>query len=122
MDTNKLTKQSLLAEGYMVAKVEHWNHFAHIRQDLWGFDFLAIGHGRIIGVQTTTKHNLAARIKKLFLLPSTMVWLESGGKIILHGWYKVKNRCQKRVVELTIESINKGLQELLYVCKNSNIE
>ena len=39
----QLSLKKLREEGYTVAVVEHWNSFARIRQDLFGFiDLLAL--------------------------------------------------------------------------------
>ena len=80
----------LRRQGYLVAKVEHWNHFARKRQDVFGFDLLAIWSmppgGRIVGVQVTTASNVASRVKKLRALPTTDPWLHAGGSIVVHGW------------------------------------
>lgn len=79
--------------GYTVAIVERWNPHAKIRQDLFGFaDLLAIRTGEIVLVQTTTAVNIAARRKKIREEPRYLLWLAAGGKVLLHGWRKVKNR------------------------------
>jgi hypothetical protein len=95
-----------------VAIVEHWNPWAKIRQDLFGFgDLLAIAGMRTIMeshsldsihvdpeailVQTTTKTNMAARIKKIKDDPKRVraawAWLSiRGHSIQIHGWKKNK--------------------------------
>ena len=88
---------SLLRErGYTVAVVEHWNAFAHIRQDLFGFgDLIAIRTGEILLVQTTTAANMAARGAKIAAEPRSSLWMLAGGIIEIHGWAKRKPRGQK---------------------------
>jgi hypothetical protein len=82
----------LRREGFTVAVVERWNAFAKRRQDLFGFiDLVAINDSTgILGVQTTTAHNLAARIAKILAEPQAKEWLKAGGKIEVHGWRRSK--------------------------------
>ena len=99
---------SLLRErGYTVAVVEHWNAFAHIRQDLFGFgDLIAIRTGEILLVQTTTAANMAARRAKIAAEPRSALWIAAGGTIEIHGWAKRKPRGQKVAKwEAKIESV-----------------
>lgn len=60
-------KQWLEKCGYVVGITEHWNHFAKIRQDLFGFcDLIAIREGcPILFVQVTSYSNISARVKKI---------------------------------------------------------
>jgi len=51
-------------------------------------------------VQTTSYNNVSARIKKILEHENYQIVLESGIKIEVHGWHKVKNRWQVRIVEL----------------------
>jgi len=77
--------------GYLPAVVERFNHFAKIRQDLYGFiDLVAIKEGTtgVLGIQTTTGSNLLKRIKKSQQRPELIVWLKAGNRFILHGWRK----------------------------------
>lgn len=81
----------LRRRGYTVAKVEHWNNFARRRQDLFGWaDILAIRADRpgVLGVQTTSADNMAARLRKIASEPSARVWLLAGNRIVVHGWAK----------------------------------
>jgi hypothetical protein len=77
--------------GLTVAIVEHWNQYAHIRQDLFGIgDLLALDpwNEKITLVQTTTAANQAARRTKIVESENARVWLKSGGEIVVHGWAK----------------------------------
>jgi len=54
--------------GYLYAIVEHWNYFAKIRQDYFGFgDILAVDAttNTTVIVQTTSGSNFAARRTKI---------------------------------------------------------
>ena len=79
--------------GYeLVQKVEHWQAFAHVHQDLWGGDILAISIAPPITllVQVTSGSHSADRVKKLRLMPSTDLLKAAGWKISVHGWRKLK--------------------------------
>lgn len=98
--------KKLRDEGFTVAIVEHWNPFAHIRQDLYGFidlvamqDLLKSG---LLGVQTTSATNFATRIKKSMAIPALKLWLKTGNRFVVHGWKKtVKGwECKERYINL----------------------
>lgn len=101
---NSLNNRSkLYLEGleYTVAKTEHWNSFAKVRNDLFGvFDLLAIRPKEIIGVQVTSKSNMGARVKKITESDKANMWLLAGGLIAVHGWHKVKNKWQVEIRNL----------------------
>jgi hypothetical protein len=84
-------------QGYTARVVEHWNHYAKVRQDLYGFiDIVALHPERqgVLGVQTTTAGNITARINKALLIPACKLWLECGNQIEFHGWEKLGGRWQ----------------------------
>ena len=89
-------------QGYLCAIVEHWNAFARIRQDLYGFvDVLCIKDGKTVAVQTTSYSNVSARIKKIRELESYPIVRSAGWEIVVHGWRKNKsNRWEVREVIL----------------------
>ena len=81
------TLKRLRREGWFCAIVEHWNHFAGIRQDLFGcLDILALRPGSILGVQATSASNHAARMTKSMALPNLRHWLEAGGDFEVWSW------------------------------------
>jgi hypothetical protein len=85
--------------GFSADVVEHWNPFAHIRKDLFGFaDILAIRPGEILAVQTTTDSNVSARLHKISEEPRSGLWLQAGGKIVVHGWKKTIPLGRRRAV------------------------
>lgn len=87
--------------GYLVATVEHYNSFTKRKHDLWGcIDLLCIGNGETVAVQVTSKSNLSARRHKIEEAEAYPEMLRSGWRIVLHGWYKEKNRWQLKEVEL----------------------
>jgi hypothetical protein len=101
---------------------EHWNAFAKIRKDLFGFiDILAIRtipdldaldpHERVlaienklrmtVGVQTTSYGNMSARVKKINESPILPILKKAGWKIVVHGWKKnSKGRWECKVTEV----------------------
>lgn len=81
--------------GFTCEIVEHWNHFARVRKDCFGFgDILCYGqapeqnNGRIgiALVQTTSWDNFNARLRKIVASPHFKAWKRAGGRIFLHGW------------------------------------
>ncbi len=81
-----------------MARGEHWNSFARIRQDLYGFGDLLVTNGDHIAlVQVTTTANMGARQRKIWSLPVHKVWLSSGGRIFVHGWALRGGRGKRKV-------------------------
>ncbi len=83
---------ALLRErGYVVEKVEQrlpGKRF--VTRDFLGcVDLIGVRQGEIVGIQTTTRSNLAARRSKALGCPGLAAWLAGGGKFVLHGWGKV---------------------------------
>ncbi len=98
----------LRKQGYRVAITEHWNSFVKRRQDLFGFiDLMAIGDP-MLAIQTTSGTNVAARVTKILESDAARDWIESGHRIIVHGWAKRGGRGEVkrwdcREVEITRE-------------------
>lgn len=91
----QLTLQKLKTDGWTtLAIVEHWNAFARVRQDLFGFiDILAINEkGEVLAVQTTSYTNIYARIKKISLNEHINNVRKANWKIEVHGWRKKNNK------------------------------
>ena len=92
----------LKEQGYMVAIVEHWNSFARIRQDLWGWcDILAIKTDEILAVQVTAS-GVSDRIKKIEASETVGKVRDAGIRIEVHGWRKNS----KGVYVLRVEDIS----------------
>ncbi len=109
----------LRADGYTVARVEHWNPHARVRQDLFGvYDILAIRADAVgvLGVQTTSASNLGARRKKLTDCPAVRIWLQGGNAVELHGWQKIGHRwiCKRR--PLTLADLPSRAQSAAVAC------
>jgi len=75
-------------QGYLCAIVEHWNPFARIRQDLWGWaDILAIRKDEVLAVQVTASA-VSERIKKIEASETLPKVRDAGIRIEVHGWRK----------------------------------
>ena len=82
----------LRKEGFLACVVERWIPGANIRRDMFGFaDIVAIKPGcGIFAVQVTSMTNKASRLAKVTSSEEAARWLESGGRILVHGWRKKK--------------------------------
>jgi len=89
-------------QGYLVAIVEHWNPFARIRQDLFGFiDLLAIRRDETLAVQVTAS-GVSARVHKIEASPHLGRVREAGWRLHVHGWRKnASGKYVMRVVDLS---------------------
>jgi len=80
--------------GFLVARVEHWNHFAKIRQDLFGIgDLLAVSPQKEYSttlIQTTTLSNMKSRIQKIKDSKVLPILKAAGWVVEVHGWRKLK--------------------------------
>lgn len=98
----------LREQGWTVEVVERWNAYTKTRKDLFGcIDLVAMRHGELAGVQTTSGAG-SARIAKIKAEPRMVQWLEAGGTLYVHGWDKRGARGKRktwtcRVVPITIE-------------------
>lgn len=98
----------LREQGYTAQITEHWNPFAHIRQDLFGFlDIICIKSGvtGVLGIQTTSTGNISARVKKILSIPEAVTWLSGGNKLIVHGWSKKGKAGKRKLWQLTEREI-----------------
>ena len=89
--------------GFHAEVVERWIPGANIRKDLFGFiDILCLGaDGSIVGVQSTSDSNVAARITKIADSPLVGCVRKAGIRIVVHGWKKIKGRWQAREIDLS---------------------
>lgn len=107
MSPTERTLKHLREKGILAAKVETWNAWAKIRQDLFGFiDILYWDRGVTIGAQVTTQANQSARVKKICGRPKAEKWLFEGNRIEVWGWRKRKGRWNARVVDIVWDRAN----------------
>ena len=104
----------LKQSGYHVAKLERWNAWAKIRQDIWGADLLAfipVEEGweviprQIYLIQVTTTANISARQKKILSIPEAAAWVKAGHRFVVHGWSKKGPRGKRKTWQLTEREI-----------------
>ena len=99
----QLSLKYMREKGFHAEVTEKWVPGANIRKDLWGFvDILCLGaDGSIVGVQSTSASNVAARITKIAESPLVDRVRQAGIKIFVHGWRKVKGRWEVREVDVS---------------------
>lgn len=94
--------------GQTAQVVEKWNPYAKVRVDLFKFiDIVSIDPEakEIHGVQTTSQSNITTRIKKILDLPEAKEWLQSGGKIFVHGWAKKGGRGKRKLWNIDVREV-----------------
>jgi hypothetical protein len=98
----QLSLKNLKDRGYRAAVVEKWNPHARIRQDLYGFiDLLGVGGNETIAVQSTSYSHVSERVTKIAEAEALPDVRKAGWKIEVHGWRKVKNRWEVRIVDVS---------------------
>jgi hypothetical protein len=106
------TKKFLVDAGFKVAITERWNQWAKVRQDLFGFiDLVAIHRDTsgVLGVQTTSGTNHAARRTKILESAEAHLWVECGNRIWLVSWAIRGAAGKRKKYEPRIESITVGM-------------
>tara|TARA_R110002126_G_scaffold209857_1_gene356454 strand:+ start:181 stop:504 length:324 start_codon:yes stop_codon:yes gene_type:complete len=104
MSPTQLSLKHLREKGWTtIAIVEHWNCFARIRQDLFGFiDILALNdYGHVLAVQTTSYSNMSARCKKIADNINIGNVRKAEWKVEVHGWKKVGNKWEVKINDLS---------------------
>jgi hypothetical protein len=102
---NPLLTRYLRDRGYKVENVERWKaspssetnqlpgkKFSGVHVDLFGFiDFVAMIDGQITAIQSTSKHNMRARIKKICneARENALAWSLCRGAIQVWGWEQI---------------------------------
>jgi hypothetical protein len=99
------TLTALRAEGWTVAVSESWVPHAKVRRDLFAaFDVVAVRADRqgVLGVQTTSRTNHAARRSKLLANPAVAVWLRAGNSVEVWSCQQVEGRwtCRREALAL----------------------
>lgn len=94
------------ARGYVVQVVEHWNQYAHIRQDLFGvIDLVALTPSGILGIQACAGASHAIRRDKILAEPRAKAWLKAGGRLAIWSWSKRGPRGKRKVWALREEAL-----------------
>ncbi len=83
--------------------------------DLFGFaDILAMKHGETPQlVQTTTGANLAARRTKIYASDLAALALQSGFRIVLHGWRQLKVKRGGKAVKWVLKEEEVTLTQVM---------
>lgn len=103
MSPTQRTLKHLRDQGYpLVQVVERWNSFARRRIDLFGIiDVVAVG-ADIVGVQSTSGSNVAARVAKITESEALPHLRKANIRVLVHGWTKRANgRYELREVDLS---------------------
>ena len=101
MSPTQRSLKYLRDQGYRCWITERWCPYSKRRIDLWNcIDILAIGNGETIGVQTTSRGNVSARVKKIQENEYYPELIRSGWKVHVHGWGKLKAGWTLKLVEL----------------------
>jgi hypothetical protein len=97
------TLDHLREAGYpLVQVVEKWIPQARKRKDLYGIiDVLAVSETSIVGVQSTSASNVAARVAKIEDSEALPILRKAGIRVVVHGWRKSKGRWVVREVDLS---------------------
>ena len=109
------TLQFLRKQGVTVAIVERWNPGARVRQDLFGvIDIVGLEPGKagVLGVQTTTAANIAARREKIAQEPRAALWMACGNRLQIIGWAKRGARGKRKVWTPTVEDVSRAEGEV----------
>ena len=116
------TLGALRDEGWIAAVVEHFNPFAKIRQDLFGFaDIIAFKDDKVLLVQCTSGSNVASRMTKLQASDIAKVWADgaTSRRLQVWGWAqrgargKRKRWTARRLTLFTVRTWN-GLKWVLH--------
>lgn len=77
------------AAGYRCFITEY--HTRGLKHDLFGFaDILCLKENDIVAVQTTSRSNVSARVKKITESEELPYVRDAGIRIIVHGWGYMK--------------------------------
>jgi len=92
--------------GYLCQVTEHWNQWARVRQDLFGFiDILAIRDAEILAVQACIRSDVATRATKIANHPNVGAVRKAGIRIEVWGWGTVgghgSNRVELKIVDVS---------------------
>lgn len=103
MSPTQRSLKHLREQGYLCAIVEHWDHFARKRRDLFGmFDLLCVREGETLAVQTTSGSNVSARVKKLTESELMAPVRKAGWVVHVHGWTRnSKGKYALRTIDLS---------------------
>jgi len=94
--------------GYLAGVVERRLPRCLITVDLFGcIDVLAVRGDLpgVLGVQTSTRSNQAARLAKALAVPELRTWLAAGNAFEIHGWAKVGARGKRKLWQVSTRAV-----------------
>ncbi len=102
--TMQLSRDLLVKLGWRVVNVERWNPATGSKNDLFGmFDLLAVRAHETMGVQTTTKTNMASHVRKMREAEALGDVITAGWIVMLHGWWQPNGpRTRWEVIEVDL--------------------
>jgi hypothetical protein len=89
--------------GFVAEVVERWISAAGVRRDLFhAFDVVAVHPclPGVLGIQTTSKANLATRVEKVRRQPEVSTWLKAGNRAECWGWFKENGKWAVERIEI----------------------
>jgi hypothetical protein len=102
MSPTALSLRHLRAAGYLAEVVEHRVPHTFNLRDLWGFvDIVAVRPNETLGVQCTSRGNMASRIRKIAESPHISAVREAGWRLEVHGWDKPAHRWRVKVTDVS---------------------
>lgn len=80
-----------------------------VRKDLFGFiDLIAVGNGKIIGIQATSTENISHRWNKILSpehVENAIAWLSTFARLEIWGWKQYPNKIDRRSWRETIREV-----------------
>jgi len=109
-DYNAKTIKLVRDAGFFIGRVEHYDSFSRKRHDLFGIiDYVAMGQGSIIGVQSTSYSGKSAHKAAIEDSKTVRMWLKCGGKFLFVAWKKKPIPKSKKA--LAAEAEGQGVKE-----------
>jgi hypothetical protein len=100
------TLTEMRKRGYLADVVERTMRagFRTWKRDCFGgFDVIAVGHGELVLVQTTSAANVSSRIAKVAQLPALAALRDANVRLLVHGWAEpTKTRRTWRLREVDV--------------------
>lgn len=102
MSPTEYVLRELRKDGWLAEVVEKWLPVVRKRRDLFGvLDVVAVRGQETMGVQATSRANVASRVKKIADAEATPLLRRAGWRLEVWGTYKEKNRWKARIVDVS---------------------
>ena len=103
LSPTQLSLNKLKKDGFeTIQVVEVWIPFSRTRRDLFhAWDILGVKDGETYAIQTTTKANINARIKKIENNEHLANLRKANWNLLVHGWHKVGRFWECKEVDLS---------------------